>query len=154
VKTLLSALALSLVVPATAAAQIPVGSRVGSDTVPATASNYDDGGRRDPFVTLVQPKRTPTGAPVGPRPIVGLGSIGVSDVIVTGIVKSGPAFMAILRSPDGKSFIAKMQDRLQDGEVKSIDAEGVVFIQQMADAFGVVRPREVRKALRQTGAEQ
>jgi hypothetical protein len=154
VKVLLSALALSLAVPATAAAQIPVGSRVGSDTVPATTTSYDDGGRRDPFVILVTPKRTATGQPAGPRPGIGLSSIGVSDVVVTGIVKMGPAYMAILKSADGKSYMAKAQDRLQDGEVKSIDAEGVVFVQQMADAFGVVRPREVRKALRQTGAEQ
>jgi Tfp pilus assembly protein PilP len=154
VKTLVSVLVFSVVAPATAAAQIPVGTRVGSDTVPATASTYDDGGRRDPFLTLIQPKRPNAATPATGKPAAGLVALGVADVTVTGIVKVGSGFIATLRSPDGKSFTAKMRDRLQDGEVKSIDAEGVVFVQQMADALGVVRPREVRKTLRQTGAEQ
>lgn len=153
-KTLVSILVLSVIAPAAAAAQIPVGSRVGSDTVPATASTYDDGGRRDPFVTLVQKKGASAATGATGKPAAGLGALGVADVTVTGIVKAGGGFIATLRSHDGKSFTAKTRDRLQDGEVKSIDAEGVVFVQEMADALGVVKPREVRKTLRQTGAEQ
>jgi hypothetical protein len=134
------------------AAQIPVGARVGSETA-GTASTYNDGGRRDPFVTLVQPKRAP-GAPQSGRPVVGLAALAIEDALVTGIVKAGPSFIAILKSPDGKSFMAKTQDHLQNGVVKTIDAEGVLFVTQGADAMGVVRPREVRKALRATGAGQ
>ena len=122
--------------------------------MPATASTYDDGGRRDPFVTLVQPKRASDVPGTTGKPAAGLGALGVADVTVTGIVKAGGGFIATLRSHDGKSFSAKTRDRLQDGEVKSIDAEGVVFVQEAADALGVVKPREVRKTLRQTGAEQ
>jgi len=133
-------------------AQIPVGARVGSDTAPATASGYDDGGRRDPFVTLVQPKRA-NGQTVG-HPVVGLAGLAIEDALVTGIVKTGPAYVAILRAPDGKSFMAKTQDHLENGVVKAIDAESVLFTEQAADAMGVVRPREVRKALRATGAGQ
>jgi hypothetical protein len=135
------------------AAQIPVGSRVGSETAVASPSSsaYEDGGRRDPFVTLVQKR---VAATPGGRPVVGLGALAVEDALVTGIVQAGPAFIAILKSPDGKSFMAKTQDHLQNGVVKTIDAEGVLFVQQAADAMGVVRPREVRKALRTTGAGQ
>lgn len=144
---------LALLWPAHLVAQIPVGSRVGSDTAPATVSTYDDGGRRDPFVTLVAPKRPATNQQSG-RPIVGLAALAVEDALVTGIVKAGSAFIAILRAPDGKSFMAKNQDHLQNGVVKTIDADGVLFVQQAADAMGVVRPREVRKALHATGAGQ
>jgi hypothetical protein len=136
------------------AAQIPVGARVGSETAPGTASGYDDGGRRDPFVTLVQPKRAAAASQVNGRPVVGLAALAVEDALVTGIVKAGPAFIAILKAPDGKSFMARTQDHLQNGVVKTIDAEGVLFVQQGADAMGVVRPREVRKAIRATGAGQ
>jgi hypothetical protein len=135
------------------AAQISVGARVGSDTAPGTPSTYQDGGRRDPFVTLVQPKRPVVGIQTG-HPATGLGTLAVEDALVTGIVKAGPAFIAILRSPDGKSFMARTQDHLENGVVKEIDADSVLFAQQEADAMGVVRPHEVRKALRATGAGQ
>jgi hypothetical protein len=144
---------LAILWPLHAAGQIPVGSRVGTETAAASTSGYDDGGRRDPFVTLVTPKRA-TAGPQSGKPVFGLAALAVEDALVTGIVKAGPAFIAILRSPDGKSFMARNQDHLQNGVVKTIDADGVLFVQQAADAMGVVRPREVRKALHATGAGQ
>lgn len=152
-RILILAPVVALLWPAQALAQIPVGSRVGSETAPATASGYDDGGRRDPFVTLLSPKKANGVTPAG-RPAMGLGGLAVEDALVTGIVKAGPTYVAILRAPDGKSFMARSQDHLQNGVVKVIDAEGVVFVQQTSDAMGVVRPREVRKGLRATGAGQ
>jgi hypothetical protein len=35
-----------------------------------------------------------------------------------------------------------------DGMVKSIDTEGVVFVEQVTDAAGTIRSHEVRKTLR------
>jgi hypothetical protein len=152
-RILIIAPVVALLWPAPALAQIPVGSRVGSATAPATASGYDDGGRRDPFVTLLVTKKANATTPSG-RPMTGLGGLAVEDALVTGIVKAGAAFVAILRAPDGKSFMARLQDHLQNGVVKTIDSAGVVFVQQTSDAMGVVRPREVRKGLRATGAGQ
>lgn len=152
-RILMLAPVVALLWPAPALAQIPVGSRVGSETAPATPSGYDDGGRRDPFVTLVASKKT-NGQTAAGRPVAGLGGLAVEDALVTGIVKAGAAYVAILRAPDGKSFMAHTQDHLQNGVVKAIDSEGVVFVQQTSDAMGVVRPREVRKGFRATGAGQ
>lgn len=123
-----------------AQSEVRVGSRVGL----SSPSGYDDGGRRDPFVSPVVPKKS--AQPSG-RPAVGLASLSVTDVIVTGIVRSGKVAVAILQAPDGKSFMAKGQDRLGDAVVKSIDAQGVVFTAEAPDAAGVVHQREVRKTI-------
>jgi hypothetical protein len=121
--------------------EITVGARVGSQP----PSGYDDGSRRDPFVSLIAAKRA-AGVPSG-HPVAGLAGLSVSDAVVTGIVKSGSKVLAILQGPDGKSFMAHSQDRLLDGVVKSIDTEGVVFVATVSDAAGVSRPREIRKTI-------
>lgn len=131
----------TIVDPATAAAQIAVGTRVGLEPVP---SGYDDGGRRDPFVTLVVRKNTADKTPKGGT---GLGSVAVADVAVKGIVKAGARVTALLEGPDHISYMAHLQDRLADGLVKSIDPTGVVFVEEETDAAGAVHPHEVRKPL-------
>jgi hypothetical protein len=68
-------------------------------------------------------------------------------------VRNGPSVVAILEGPDGKSFVAHNQDKLQDAVVKSIDLDGVVFVAQIADAFGVMHARDVRKSLRPPAIE-
>ena len=124
------------------AQQIPVGTRVGD--IPA--SGYDSAGRRDPFVTLVAPKRAVTpGAPVGSltRPRNGLSSLALADVAVTGLTKTGNGMLAILQGPDKQSFVLHAKDQLFDATVKSIDTQGVVFVQTLDG-----RPQEIRKTLR------
>jgi Tfp pilus assembly protein PilP len=142
-KALVSVVALSVLVaiPATASAQIPVGTRVGTETVP---SGYDDGGRRDPFVSLIVTKKTVASSPALMRMGTGLQNLTVSDVTLRGITKVGTRFMAMIEGPDKKSYTVNAQDHLLDGFVKSVDAEGIVLVEQ--DAAG--RGHEVRKALR------
>ena len=127
-----------------AAQQIKVGAKVGE--APATAGSYDSRGHRDPFVTLVAPRRA--GNPNAPRLGTGLQSMFVAEVTVTGITKAGPdKWMAFLQSPDRQSYVAKVKDRLSDAVIKSIDAHGVVFLE--VNEPGVTsRPREIRKLLR------
>jgi hypothetical protein len=133
-------------IPALAQERLPLGTRVGSEE---SASGYDDGGRRDPFVSLLTPKKTAAAVPAS-RPRAGLAGLTLADVAVKGIVRNGPAVVAVLEGPEGKSFIARSKDRLQDAVVKSIDADGVVFVEQVVDAVGAVHSRDVRKALRPT----
>lgn len=126
-------------------AAIPVGTHVGTP-----ASGYDDGGRRDPFGALVQPKRTNLGASLDSlRPRAGLAAMALSDVTVRGIVGNGKVMLAILEAPNKQSFVARLQDKLLDGWVKSIDRDGVVFI-SAADPGGQASS-EVRKNLRPAG---
>ena len=120
--------------------QIPVGTKVGE--TPASSGTYNSHGNRDPFVTLIQPRRANPNMPrVGGT---GLQSFYVDDVLVTGIVKKGDERMAILQSVDRQSYVAKVKDRLADAVVKSIDATSVTFV-EVAGPGG--RPREVRKML-------
>jgi hypothetical protein len=130
---------------APAYAQIPVGTYVG-----ATVSGYDSGGRRDPFVSLVAPKRqTPVGDQTAARPTQpGLRSISLADVEVTGVVRRGNVMMAILQGAgQQQSYVARVNDRLLDAVIKSIDARGVVFAEAGTAGAGG-RPQEIRKALR------
>jgi len=140
---LITALAL---VPATALAQIPVGTRVGTAVVTA---GYDDGGRPDPFATLVRPKvggpTTTTGAVVRNGTLM---SFAVADVKCTGVAREGSKYAsAILEGPDHTSFVVKPHDRLLDGVVKSIDALGVVIVVHTTDVSGAVEGREIHKLL-------
>jgi Tfp pilus assembly protein PilP len=129
-------------VAAPAFAQIPVGTKVGE---PATG--YDSGGRRDPFMSLIVSKRpTTTGVP-GARPGIGLTSFSVSDVQVTGIVSAGTTKMAILQGKDRQSYVAKIGTRIMDASIKSIDAQGVVFV-ELVEPGSAMRPQEFRKTLR------
>jgi len=125
-----------------AIAQIPVGTRVGE-----LPSGYDSGARRDPFMSLVASRRPTPGQPSGIRMGTGLTSFAVADVTVTGIVRKGDAMMAILQGADRQSYVAKVQDRLMDATIKSIDAHGVVFV-EVVDASSGIRPQEIRKVLR------
>jgi len=127
------------------AAAIPVGSRVGE-----LPTGYDSGGRRDPFMSLIAPKRVAaSGAGINSlRPRSGLASIALADVAVKGIVKNGKVMLAILEGANKQSFVARVQDRLLDGAIKSIDNEGVVFV-EAADPG--MRPNEIRKTLRPAG---
>ena len=142
-RALWTGLVTALAVATPASAQIPIGTLVGQPQ-----SGYDDGARRDPFVTLIQPKRPvaePGTAAKGRR---GLQTIAVADITVRGIVKNGTVMIAILEGPDRQSYMARQQDRLLDAVVKTIDAQGVVFVEQMQGVTTSARLSELRKTLR------
>jgi hypothetical protein len=120
-------------------AAIPAESSVGTPP-----SGYEADGRRDPFVSLLVPKHAASAPDHVGRPRAGLAAVAIADVIVRGIVKNGPSMLAILESPDHKSFVAHLKDRLLDASIQSIDPTGVVFMEAV-DAAG--RARQIRKAL-------
>lgn len=123
---------------------IPVGSRVG-----LLPTSYDDGGRRDPFGTLVAPKRvsaTSQNAGVGRRST--LGDLALADVEVRGIVRSGATMLAILEGPNKQSYVTRPKDHLVDATIVSIDANGVVFSEQVEGSRAIT---QVRKSLRPAG---
>ena len=129
-------------IPVVAQAQIPVGTRVGT----SLSSGYEDGGRRDPFVSLVAPKRPLLPASrIVDRSGSGLNTVALTDVKVTGIVKVGGEYRAIIESSDRRSYTVRVGDRLMDAMVKSVDVEGAVF----ADIAGPgTRAHDVRKTWR------
>jgi Tfp pilus assembly protein PilP len=133
-------------VPSTALAQIPVGTRVGG---PIVSGGYEDGGRPDPFTSLVTPKRAVNPQPGAPAARTDrLGTISVAEVRCTGVMRQGAKYAsAILEGPNHLSYVVKVQDRLLDGVVKSIDALGVTLIEHTTDVSGAVEGREIKKLL-------
>lgn len=142
-------LLVALAGPAAAQDPVRVGVRVGDPPSGDVVAGYDSGGRRDPFVSLVVPRRpatTAAAAEAGPRR-TGLAALAVADAHVRGIVKHGGEMLAIVEGTDNQSFVVHVKDRLLDADVKSIDARGVVFVERVEGATGAP-PREIRKPLR------
>jgi len=145
-----SVLALMAAMPPAASAQIQVGTKVGTPPPPsgAGAGSYESLGRRDPFVTLLAPRRAVTGQVSVPRSSTGLGSFMVADVTVTGLVRKGNEMSAIIQGADKMSYVAKPGSKLADAVIKSIDKQGVTFV-EIPHAGTGAKPTETRKLLRQ-----
>jgi hypothetical protein len=143
VTTRIFVLTLAVTAASPAFAQIPVGTRVGDVVIP---SGYDSGGRRDPFTSLIAPKRPAPGQITG-RLMTGLKSFALADVTVTGVARLGSQWMAILENADKQSYVARVKDALSDATIKTIDAQGVVFVEAFQPG-STARPQEVRKLLR------
>jgi hypothetical protein len=87
---------------------------------------YDPGGRRDPFVSLL-------GGLKAKEPTAPKGALTVSDAKVVGITKNKEGYVAIIMGSDKKARFMKAGDKLYDGEIISIEAERVVFRQDLTE---------------------
>jgi len=143
-KTVLLSAGLMFVFTSSAHAQIQVGTKVGEPR-PVEPGGYDSLGRRDPFVSLITPKKGATD--MTPRASHGLTSFLLADVVVTGISRKGSEGMAILQGADRQSYVAKVNDKIADAIIKRIDAQGVVFL-ELPRPGDTQRPQETRKPLR------
>ena len=106
---------------------------------------YDPSGRRDPFLSLLgqgtdahQPSRKGEG-PAG---------MTVAEISVRGVLQGRNGVIAMVQGPDNKTYIVHAGDKLADGSIKSITAQGLVIEQAVNDPLSVVKQREVRKLLR------
>jgi len=116
----------------------------------APVDGYSAGGRRDPFVSLLRSGSDPDGRAGVPRP-PGVAGLYVSEVALKGVVASPEGFAALLQGSDTKTYVVHVGDRLMDGQVRLITAEGIVLLQRSSDPLIVPREVEVRKRLRQMG---
>lgn len=157
----LSIIGAALLVSVTTSAQSPTAQpvaaelKIGTRVSPPVTSGYDDGGRRDPFASLIREQPTVIandGAAVQVR-AKGLAGVAVNDVSVKGIITSGEKWIAIVAGPDGKSYMARTDDKLHDGSIRRIDRESVTFLARVPDASGKTVSREVRKGIRATAGE-
>lgn len=110
----------------------------------AEAYAYDPAGRRDPFVSLLSRGIEPT---VGTK-TTGLGSITTSELTLRGVLQSRNSYVAIVAGPDGKTYRARVNDRLLDGVIRSVTPQGILIMQDVTDPLSLVKQREVRKGLR------
>lgn len=142
--SLSAVLLLCLSVPVTAQETMKIGTRVG--LVP---SGYEGQSRRDPFSPLVAPPTAPVATSAASvRRAPGLAGMTADDVVLKGIISSGSTRMALLEGTDGKTYLAKAQDRLQDAVIRRIDVDAVVLLTNATQRAG---GREVRKPLRPVG---
>ncbi len=139
---------------AVAAAQTPANpvpaSVPQSQALPTPPPNYEyqPDGRRDPFINLINRGTDARGpAPAGSRP-EGIGGVAVEEVVVRGILQSRGGWVAMIASPSGRSYTIKPGDRLLDGNVRTINAQAVILMQEVNDPLSLEKQREVRKFLR------
>ena len=136
----------------TAASTAPATSATGPaapapDTAPKPPTpesyNYDPAGRRDPFTNLL-------GAGSGPTSRKGEGPAGiaVAEISVRGVMQSPKGLIAMVQGPDNKTYIVHQGDKLLDGSIKTITAQGLIIEQEVNDPLSVVKQREVRRLLR------
>lgn len=132
--------------PAVAA---PVGGR-GEPTAATEAYSYQSAGRRDPFRVLVS---TTAGrvsmAPRAPaKRAEGVAGLSVGEMTVRGIVQMDGKLVALIQDRNGRNYIVHQGEKLADGNVKAIEPDGLVLMQDVNDPLSTARQREVRKLLR------
>ena len=113
---------------------------------PPDPYSYNPDGRRDPFLSLLG-----AGADRGgPQPKRGDGVAGmtVAEISVRGILQSRGMLIAMVQGPDNKTYMLRQGDRLADGAVQAVTAEGLVIMQEVNDPLSLVKQRMVRKPLR------
>lgn len=119
--------------------------QAGATARPAYAYNPD--GRRDPFVSLLRRGRETVRRPDG-KVLDGVRSLLVNEVALKGILRGGSDNIALVRGPDNKTYLVRVNDRFLDGFVRAITADTLVLTQDVNDPLSVTKQREVRKTLR------
>ena len=114
---------------------------------PVESFTYNPEGRRDPFVSLLAGKtgerRSGHTGPEGQ----GLAGLGTDEVSVRGVLQSASGYVAMVQGPDNKTYVVRQNDKLFDGVVKAITAQGLVILQDVNDPLSLVKQKEVRKML-------
>ena len=120
-------------------------SQMAQQVESAAGYAYDPEGRRDPFVSLVGHGSDPK---QGGDRAAGIPGLLVSEVTVKGVIRGRSGYIAMIQSPDNKTYIVRSGDKLLDGTVKTITQDGVVFSQDVNDPLSLVKHREVPKRVR------
>jgi type IV pilus assembly protein PilP len=113
---------------------------------PAAAEpyTYDPAGRRDPFVSLLSRGMEP----IAGKKSGGLAGLATGELMLRGVLHSRGSYIAMVSGPDGKTYNARVNDRLLDGVIRSVTPQGIVIMQEVNDPLSLVKQREVRKGLR------
>ena len=110
------------------------------------AYSYNPDGRRDPFLSLLG-AGADRGGPQAKRGD-GVAAMTVAEISVRGILQSRGMLIAMVLGPDNKTYMLRQGDRLADGAVQAVTAEGLVIMQEVNDPLSLVKQRVVRKPLR------
>jgi len=108
--------------------------------------DYNSGGRRDPFRSLV-PNSSVEAPTVRP---FGLPGFLISEVDLKAIATARGRWHAMVTGPNQRAYFLEVGTQLYDGHVVDIRPGEVVFEQQVPDLMGARRSRSVTKRLRTT----
>jgi hypothetical protein len=91
--------------------------------------------RRDPFVRpAVALSRAPAERDAG-NSGVAVGS--VTEIVVRGVWQAHGEHVALVQTPDGRHYRVRAGDRMLDGRVQSVSADGLVILPDASGAPGV-----------------
>jgi Tfp pilus assembly protein PilP len=136
----------------------PAGAGSGAAGAPASTAAavlaspgfpYKPEGRRDPFVSLMRRGSGVAAASRSGRP-AGLAGLDIAETTLKGTLASEGGLVAMLLGADQRTYIVRTGERLNDGVIRSITKDAVVFLQKVDDPLSREKQREVRKVLRQT----
>ncbi len=122
--------------PAKAAA-MPAEKPAESEVTQAAAAT-----KRDPFDPLLNRQRQDGNKPIDPG-IPGIGGLVVATVRVDGIVRSVSGMIAVLTSPQNRTYFVREGARIYDGTVEKISLDAVTFRERGKDPFGNVVERQI-----------
>jgi Tfp pilus assembly protein PilP len=107
--------------------------------------SYRADGRRDPFMSLIGSAPEPRASA---RRGDGLAGLTVEEITVRGVIQSGAQVIAMVHGADTRTYLVHVGERLADGVVTSVTAQGLVVLQDVHDPLAPGKRREVRKLLR------
>jgi len=132
--------------PATATSIAP------SQAIVVPTYKYEAKGRRDPFRSLdVSETVQVSAAPAVRAP--GLKGQLISEINLSGIVKSKDQYTAMATGYRGKTYFLQIHDELYDGKVIEINSDAVIFSQTLTDSKGKRLSQKVVKKLYPTRGE-
>jgi Tfp pilus assembly protein PilP len=107
--------------------------------------------RRDPFSPLVAVSEVRGGSEHLPS---GKAGLVIGTVHVDGTVKAPNGMIAVVSNPQDRVYFIRVGDRLYDGDVETINLDGVTFRENSKDAFGKPVERLVTKRIYPSAGEQ
>jgi hypothetical protein len=128
----------------------PVEKPATPGSAPAAAESEVKQARRDPFESLLgrQSGKAPANLPPGKL------GLQVSTLRLDGIVRAPSGMIAVVSSPQSRTYFLREGDRLYDGSVEKISMDGVSFHEEGKDAFGKPVERQVNKRIYSSPGEQ
>jgi type IV pilus assembly protein PilP len=131
------------------------GSQVESK-IPEGGFIYEPGGRRDPFIPLVDVSKKKEVSKKSPRVLGTLESYDLPDFEVIAIIEKGEGKNSgLLLAPDNKTFVVKEGTviGLNKGKVMNISKDRIIVEEKIEDYKGELLPRQVVLELYEGGAK-
>ncbi len=147
--TIVTALTAVLAGQAPPVSAAPAAPAAAAAPAPASVETfaYHPEGRRDPVVSLLRGGTDSRGVRRTPG-IEGVASLSVDEISVRGVVANTTGYVAMVVGPDSKTYLVRANDKLLDGTVKAVTAQGLVILQEVNDPLSLVKQKEIRKMLR------